>query len=534
MACFIVAILLPIGTISANDNHTDSHVSIPIDGASDIPCSISNVELSKSFESDDCNIDLNVSANSKVAMSSKESLESENILSANPINNASNISENETDSVNSSVNSNSTVVSKIPVSSTIKSKDVTKYYKGKTLYTAKFLNIQNHPLANKKVSIKVKGKSYTIKTDSKGLASLAINFKPGTYKVTAKNPDTGYRVTNTFKILSTIDTKNLVKFYKDSRKFSAKFLKSNGKVLSKKIIKFKIGKRVYKVKTNKKGIARLSLNNLNKGTYKIKSYNIDGLTKTNTIKILIPTKKIPVLVFHKIVPDKVKKAKYPNDEWVASESVFAAMMKYIHDHKYNVISIEEFNKWYDGKIECPKKTIVITIDDGYLTDYAIAYPILKKYNFKFTSFIVGSEVPEKTINCKYTKIKDYEKYPYARMGKDIIDKMHDEYPNWSFQGHSYNLHYIKKGTVAINLKTSLELKKDFEKLSKMFKFNILAYPYGVHNDNAKKILKKTGYKMAFRFGPPKYATRDDDRYAISRVKINSYMNVKDLAKWLKV
>ena len=517
MACITVTILLSVGTISANDNPTDSYASIPIDDTPNIPGSISNVELSKDLESDDCNIDLNVGNDSKVSMSS---------------NNTSDISETETDSLISSVNSTSNV-SEIPVSSTVKSRDVTKYYKGKTPYTAKFLNIQNQPLAEKNVSVKVNGKTYTIKTDSNGFASLAIDFKPGTYRVTAKNPDTGYKVTNTFKILSTIKTKNLVKCYNDNRKFSAEFLKSNGKALSKKIIKFKIGKRVYEVKTNKKGIARLSLNSLKKGNYKITSYNIDGLTKTSTIKVLTPTKKIPVLVFHRIVPDKVKKAKYPDDEWVASESVFADMMKYIYDNHYNVISIEEFNKWYDGKMEFPKKTIVITIDDGYLTDYAIAYPILKKYNFKFTSFIIGSKVQEKTIDCKYTKLKDYEKYPYARMGKDIIDKMHDEYPNWSFQGHSYDLHYMKNGIAAINLKTPDELKKDFKKLSKTFKFNILAYPYGAHNDNAKKILKKTGYTMAFRFGPPKYATRNDDRYAISRIKINSYMNVDDLAKWLK-
>ena len=231
------------------------------------------------------------------------------------------------------------------------------------------------------------------------------------------------------------------------------------------------------------------------------------------------------------MPDDVKNALYPDNEWVASESVFADMMKYIYDNNYNVISIEEFNEWYDGKKEYPENTIVITIDDGYLTDYAIAYPILKKYNFKFTSFIIGSRVKEKTIDCNYTTIEDYEKYPYAVMGRDIIDKMHEEYPNWSFQGHSYNLHYIE-GDAAINLKTPDELKEDFEKLSEMFGFNILAYPYGVHNDNAKKILNETGYTLAFRFGPPEYANRNNDRYAVCRVKINSYMNVDDLAKWL--
>ncbi|WP_458453077.1 transglutaminase domain-containing protein [Methanobrevibacter sp.] len=173
----------------------------------------------------------------------------------------------------------------INILSTIKSKDITKYYKGSTKYTATFLTSQGTALANTNVKITVNGKTYTKKTDSKGVASLDIGLKPGTYKVTATDPVTGYKLTTTFKILSTISASDVSKVYTDTKKFTAKFLKSNGKALANKYIKFKLKGKTYKVKTNSKGVAKLSIKNLKKGTYKIISYNKDGLSKTNKIKV---------------------------------------------------------------------------------------------------------------------------------------------------------------------------------------------------------------------------------------------------------
>ena len=177
------------------------------------------------------------------------------------------------------------ITTTLEVLSTIKAQDVTKYYKGSTQYTATFLDSQGNVLANRDVTITVNGKSYTKKTDSKGIVSLSINLNPGTYKVISTDPVTGYKLTTTFRILSTISASNTYKVAGDGKKFSAKFLKSNGKALAKQYIKFKLKGKTYKVKTDKNGNAKLSLKNLKKGTYKIVCYNKDGLSKTYKIKV---------------------------------------------------------------------------------------------------------------------------------------------------------------------------------------------------------------------------------------------------------
>lgn len=112
----------------------------------------------------------------------------------------------------------------INILATIKAKDVTKYYKGSTKYSATFLNSHGKALANRQVKITINGKTYTKKTNGKGVASLDVNLKPGTYKVISKDPITGYKLTTSFKILSTITSSDIKKVVGDSNKFFCQIL----------------------------------------------------------------------------------------------------------------------------------------------------------------------------------------------------------------------------------------------------------------------------------------------------------------------
>ncbi|WP_407377869.1 transglutaminase domain-containing protein [Methanobrevibacter sp.] len=206
---------------------------------------------------------------------------------------------------------NSTLTSQVKVLPTVQAKDITKYYKGSTKYTATFHDSLGNPLANMLVNVEVNGKSYSKKTSSKGVVSMDINMKPGTYEVVAYNPVTGYQLATSFKILPTIAASDLKKVAGDSKKFSAKFYKSNGKALSKQYVKFKIKGKTYKVKTNSNGKATLSLKNLKKGTYKIVSYNKDGSTRTNTIRVfkIATTKLVTDDYYYTFLPNDTKKVK---------------------------------------------------------------------------------------------------------------------------------------------------------------------------------------------------------------------------------
>lgn len=49
---------------------------------------------------------------------------------------------------------------------------------------------------------------------------------------------------------------------------------------------------------------------------------------------------------------------------------------------YTFLSMKELYDANNGKIELPAKPILITMDDGYYSNYECIYPILKKYHVK--------------------------------------------------------------------------------------------------------------------------------------------------------
>ena len=282
----MLAAALSVGTICASDvNVTDSYVSGSQDDAQIIASDDSSeLQASESVVDNDSSNDVLKSEDSSTLSTNME--EGNSLVSDN------------------------NAQSEIDISDTITAKDVTTYYKGTAKYTATFLNLNGTPVINKDIKFVLDGKSHTVKTNSKGVASLdIINLKPGTHKIVVNNDYTGYSLTKKIKVLSTIVSSDMSKVYTDSKKYTATFLNKKGKALVNKNIQFKINGRTYKVKTNSKGEASLSLTNLPKGTYKIISYNRDGLTKTNKVKVVTLAKSSLTTKTYTFLKSDAKKVK---------------------------------------------------------------------------------------------------------------------------------------------------------------------------------------------------------------------------------
>ena len=280
----VLAVIFSVCTVSASDvNVTDSYATSLVDDTSDVSVPMENTADSSGFSvSSYSNID---NDSSKVSLSSDEVLGSENsnTLSINT-NNYSLLSSNNVPVLG--ISNSVGVLSASDVSNSIVAKDVSKYYKGSTKYSATFFDAQGNPLNKVKVKLVINGKDHYKATDAKGVLTFDIKLKPANVKVVAVNPVTGYNLTTSFKIYSTISANDMNKVYTDKKKYSARFLTSEGKALAGKTVKFKINGVTYSRKTSANGYASLSLINLPVGSYKIISYNVDGLTKTKTVKVV--------------------------------------------------------------------------------------------------------------------------------------------------------------------------------------------------------------------------------------------------------
>lgn len=81
-----------------------------------------------------------------------------------------------------------------------------------------------------------------------------------------------------------------------------------------------------------------------------------------------------------------------NEVWTQSVDSFEKQMRYLHDNGYRTITLGELTRWQAGRIELPRRTVAITFDDGDRSVYEHAFPVLERYGFTATFFVVTSKV----------------------------------------------------------------------------------------------------------------------------------------------
>ena len=172
---------------------------------------------------------------------------------------------------------------KVTVLSVIESYDLVKYYKNESQYYATFLDKQGNPVANNTtVTFNINGVFYTRYTNENGTVKLNINLIPANYIITSIHPN-GEKKGRNITVLSTILSKDLVKYYKNESQYYATFLDKQGNpVANNTTVTFNINGVFYTRYTNENGTAKLNIN-LIPANYIITSIHPDGLQRGNNI-----------------------------------------------------------------------------------------------------------------------------------------------------------------------------------------------------------------------------------------------------------
>ncbi len=171
----------------------------------------------------------------------------------------------------------------VTIKSTIKCGDLSKHYKNEAAYYSTFYDNKGKALKNAAVKFQLNGKTYSVKTNKKGVGKLAINLKPGKYGIKSINSKTSESIAKTITIKSILETKDLTMNEKDGSKFTVKVLNSNGKVFPNQKVTLKVNGKTYTPKSSSNGIATQIID-LPAGKYTITT-EYQGLKNTNQITV---------------------------------------------------------------------------------------------------------------------------------------------------------------------------------------------------------------------------------------------------------
>ena len=237
-----------------------------------------------------------------------------------------------------------------------------------------------------------------------------------------------------------------------------------------------------------------------------------------TLIYLYKNPKIAVLCYHNIATEQEKENFPDENDWTITTDNFKAHLDYLKKNNYKTLTMDEFYKWKTGELKLPYKSVLITFDDGFLSNYQYAFKLLKDYNMNATVFVVGNFIDNSTQNDWDGNIKTY-------MTKDILNSLENEYPNIEIYSHSYNLHY--QGAINQDINSLVDDIKSFDNFYK--DTDVFCYPFGQYNNNIENALKTSGYKLAFKYGPNKSdykkASRNDNNFEIPRLNVSLGMSV---------
>ncbi len=216
---------------------------------------------------------------------------------------------------------------------------------------------------------------------------------------------------------------------------------------------------------------------------------------------------VPILMYHRFG--------YEESSLFVTPENFTRQLAYLKNKNYEVISLDELVEGIKNEKKFKHRTVVITVDDGYEDNYIYAYPILKKYGFPATIFIIANFIDNK---------KDYMNWEEIRtMSKDNI----------SFGGHTKNEAYlpsIKKKEILWD--EIAGCKKLIEnKIGKPVDY--FCYPTGGFTEEVKVFVRKAGYKGACTTNRG-FTELNKDIYELKRIKVKNSDTIKPLSFWAKL
>ena len=187
---------------------------------------------------------------------------------------------------------------------------------------------------------------------------------------------------------------------------------------------------------------------------------------------------VPILTYHKF-------SKQKTDLITVTERAFEEQMRYLRDNGYRVITLDEFFEFLDLKRQIPRKSVVITIDDGWRSTYDIAFPILKKYGYPATLFVYTDMISGSSKTLSWDLL---EKMSHGGIDIQCHTKSHRNLITKDYQESFRDYFDILKKEL---MDSSGIIKKH---LNKDVKY--LAYPYGDTNHLVVALLRKLGYRGA--------------------------------------
>lgn len=217
-----------------------------------------------------------------------------------------------------------------------------------------------------------------------------------------------------------------------------------------------------------------------------------------------------IFLYHEFTDNAPPKRSYGV---ITTPAKFKKDIQNILQSGYTIIPLNALIDYQNGMRALPEKSVILTMDDGYLSNYTKVFPILKKYGIHATIFVSVSTMGVSENSMTWAQMQEME-------NSGLVDIQahswrHDDHTQLSTK----QLHSYFADSYAVLEKN---LKKDRR---------ILAYPYGRYNDITCKIAGEYDVVMQMTTD---WKALDMDCLDLTRVPRLTVDYGADISQFLKV
>jgi peptidoglycan/xylan/chitin deacetylase (PgdA/CDA1 family) len=176
---------------------------------------------------------------------------------------------------------------------------------------------------------------------------------------------------------------------------------------------------------------------------------------------------------------------------IVAPDAFEAQLDYLKRNDYRVIRLVDLPDFLEGRRPLPKRAVVITFDDGHISSYQYAFPLLRKYGFHATYYLYTDFLGARDA-LNWAQIREMHE-------SGLID----------FQAHSKtHSNLMLKGTEESEQRYRDRLDVEIRQPRDLIQRNLAtrvtqyAYPYGDANETVLERLTQAGnYKLGLTVNP---------------------------------
>jgi peptidoglycan/xylan/chitin deacetylase (PgdA/CDA1 family) len=216
---------------------------------------------------------------------------------------------------------------------------------------------------------------------------------------------------------------------------------------------------------------------------------------------------VPVLAYHQV--EGTRNGPRTSPGLVVDPVSFRRQMFILSVLGYRTIGLDDLVKMLRRDLPLPRRSVVITFDDGYAGAYEWAFPILKRHGFTATLFLIAEDFREGT-ECKNERA-----FPIVSRAQVV------EMLNAGLRIGSHSVSHPQLTDLSdIQLRNEITASKNI--LENAFGCDVTAfcYPYGIRDRRSEIQVEEAGYACACstRFGR---RHRVEDRFGLRRIAVGA-------------